>query len=193
VTTIVSRRIALANPYRRLTPNIVTTIGLCLGILCGVSLALGSTALALLTGFSSVFCDLLDGTIARKFGMETTFGLVFDSIADRGSELAMVAGALHAGIIHPLGVMAIIGSTALLLSRTISYLNRQDTNNVLFGRAERIIFISLGLAAPSVFMSTSCFVISGGLGLVSSCQIGRLLWRKHFHENSEVANKEATR
>lgn len=134
--------------------------------------------LALLLLFVSAFCDALDGALARTFDRATTFGLTFDSVADRCAELAVVVGALLSGIILPIGVAAIIGSTALLLMRTVSYRYGLDTNYVLFGRVERITFIFIGLIAPSTSISTFCFVMAGVFGLVSSCQIGVFLWRQ---------------
>ena len=64
---------------------------------------------------------MLDGTIARKFHLETSFGRVFDSVSDRTCELAVVLGALAGGIIEPIGVIAIVGSTLLFSLRTLSH------------------------------------------------------------------------
>jgi hypothetical protein len=62
--------------------------------------------------------------------------------------------------------------------RTVSYRYGLDTNYALFGRVERLTFIVIGLIAPSTSMSTFCFVMAGVFGLVSSCQIGVVLWRQ---------------
>lgn len=67
---------------------------------------------------------------------------MFDSVADRCSELAVVLGAILGGIIYPIGILAIIGSTALLSMRVVSHLQGLDSSYVLFGRAERIVCIS---------------------------------------------------
>ena len=160
------------------TPNRVTALGLCFGIASGVAIAYRELPPALLLLFVSVFCDVLDGALARTFDRATAFGLAFDSVADRCAELAVVVGALLSGIILPIGVVAIIGSIALLLMRTVSYRYGLDTNYVLFGRVERITFIVIGLIAPSTSVSTFCFVMAGVFGLVSSCQIGVVLWRQ---------------
>jgi len=161
-----------------ITPNIVTALGLCFGVISGIAVAYRELLPALALLFVSVFCDVLDGALARIFNRVTAFGLAFDSVADRCAELSVVAGALLSGIILPIGVIAIIGSSALLLMRTISYLFELDTNYVLFGRAERITFLVIGLIAPSTSISTLCFVIVGLFGLVSSCQIGIFLWHQ---------------
>ena len=125
------------------TPNVVTGLGLLLGIISGATLAHRAVPFAFLLLFVSVFCDVLDGTIARTFRLKTAFGLTFDSVADRCTELSVVVGALFSGIIYPIGTVTIIGSIMLLFMRTLSYLKGLDTNYVLFGRAERIVFIFL--------------------------------------------------
>lgn len=162
----------------RVTPNSVTTLGLCFGIVSGVAIAYRELLFALLLLCASVFCDVLDGALARTFDRVTAFGLAFDSVADRCAEGAVVAGALLSRIILPIGVVAIIGSIALLVMRTVSYRYGLDTNYALFGRVERLTFIVIGLIAPSTSMSTFCFVMAGVFGLVSSCQIGVVLWRQ---------------
>ena len=122
-------------------------------------------------GFLSVFCDVFDGTIARKFHLETPSGRVFDSVSDRTCELAVVLGALAGGIIEPLGVVEIVGSTLLFLLRAFSQTRGLNTDFVMFGRTERLVFIFLGLTLPFATVSTACFVVAGGFGLVSSFQI----------------------
>jgi phosphatidylglycerophosphate synthase len=153
------------------TPNMMTTLGLTLGVATGMLFALHAASFAFALGFLSVFCDVLDGTLARKFHMETKFGLVFDSTADRLSEFAVVVGALIGGIIEPLGVFAIVGSASLLLLRATSHRRGLKTDYVLFGRFERLVFILVGLLVPIVLVSTICFVVAGGFGLISAFQI----------------------
>ena len=114
---------------------------------------------------------MLDGTIARKFHLETSFGRVFDSVSDRTCELAAVLGALAGGIIEPIGVIAIVGSTLLFSLRTLSHTRGLKTDYVLFGRVERLAFILLGLISTVTSISTACFVVAGGFGLASSVQI----------------------
>lgn len=174
---IVLFRIAKIAHIYGITPNMVTALGLCFGISSGLSFMYKATSLALALGFLSAFCDVLDGTIARKFHLETTFGRIFDSVADRASEIAVVLGALAGGIIETVGVLAIIGSTSLLMFRSMSYVRGINTDYVLFGRVERLFLILCGLVVPAVTVSTICFVVAGGFGLVSSVQIAISLVR----------------
>lgn len=159
------------------TPNMITGIGLALGVASGFLFALRSLPLALVLGFLSVFCDVLDGTLARKFCLETTTGLVFDSVADRVAEAAVVAGAIASGIIEPLGVFAVVGSALLLIMRAVSFREGVKTDYAVFGRFERLLFMLIGLVVPVVEVSTICFVAAGGFGLVSAIQIAGSLLR----------------
>lgn len=160
------------------TPNMVTALGLCFGVASGVMFAYRLSVFAFVFVFLSVFCNVLDGTIARKFNLETVFGRVFDSVADRAAEAAMVLGALAGGVIEPIGLLAIAGSVSLLLLRALSYTRGLDTDYVLFGRVERVALILCGLIAPLVMVSTLCFIAAGALGLASSNQIIITLLKK---------------
>jgi len=153
------------------TPNAMTFLGLCFGVAAGAMFAFRQMQLGFALGLVSVFCDMLDGAIARNFHLETLRGKVLDAACDRVSELVVVLGALAGGIIAPLGTIAIIGSATLLVFRVISYSKGANTDYALFGRTERLIFIMLGLLSPSVAASTICFITAGVFGIVSSLQI----------------------
>jgi phosphatidylglycerophosphate synthase len=167
------------------TPNMLTALGLTFGVACGTLFGLRLVPFAFALGFLSVFCDVVDGTIARKFYLESKVGLMFDSAADRVSEFAVVLGALAGGIIQPLGFVAIIGSTSLLGFRVASYSQDLKTDYVSFGRFERLIFIFVGLLVPVVWVSTLCFVVAGVFGLISSAQIAVFLHRKATSQNNK--------
>jgi hypothetical protein len=74
-------------------------------------------------------------------------------------------------------VVAVVGSTMLFGFRTLSYVRGLKTDYVLFGRVERLVFILMGLVVPIASVSTLCFVVAGGFGVVSSCQIAVALLR----------------
>ncbi len=171
-------RIALAAHRFGFTADAMTAVGLAFGAASGFMFGLGASLLGFMFGFLSVFCDVLDGTLARKFHQESKFGLLFDSVADRIAEFAVVFGALAAGIIQPIGVLSIVGSISLLVLRYASYHEGRKTDYVMFGRFERLIFILAGLLMPVAWVSTTCFVVAGGFGLVSASQIAFSLKRK---------------
>jgi len=163
--------LAVAARNYGLTPNMMTAFGLASGVASGALFAVRALPFAFALGFLSVFCDILDGTLARKFHLESRFGLILDSVSDRITEAAVVVGALMAGIIHPFGLIAIAGSVCLLAFRYVSDRSGLKTDYVQFGRTERLIFILAGLLIPLALLSSLCFAVAGGFGIVSSCQI----------------------
>jgi phosphatidylglycerophosphate synthase len=179
-------QIASASRNHGMTPNIVTSFGLCFGVTAGLLFMHRQIPFAFVLGFLSVFCDGLDGTIARKFNLETAAGRVFDSVSDRACELAVVLGAMAGGIIEPLGVLAIVGSTMLFSLRILSHSRGRKTDYVLFGRTERLAFIFIGLVLPLSMASTFCFVVAGAFGIVSSLQIIIELSRRSFAKQSSL-------
>ena len=85
----------------------------------GALFAIRALPFAFGLGFLSVFCDIIDGTLALKVHLESRFGVIFDSFSDRIKEAAVVVGALMAGIIRPFGLIAIAGSVCLLAFRYV--------------------------------------------------------------------------
>ncbi len=183
-------RVASAAHDVGFSPNTVTALGLCFGVSAGFMLAFHEMPLALTLGFLSVFCDVLDGTIARKFRLETTFGRVFDSASDRVCEVAVVLGAFAGGIVEPLGLAAIAGSMMLFVLRALSHIRGLKTDYVMFGRPERLVFLLLGLLMPFAQFSTACFVVAGGFGFVSSLQIIVVLWRQNIKAKQAERSQE---
>src|SRR5438034_6708190 len=73
-------------------PNLITTVGTLVVIASATAFGLGwvhSGGLLLLV--SGVF-DLLDGRVARRADMTTTFGAFYDSTLDRVGEAALFGG-----------------------------------------------------------------------------------------------------
>jgi phosphatidylglycerophosphate synthase len=170
-------RLAAAARNCGFTPNMLTAFGLASGVASGVLFAVRAYPFAFVLGFLSVFGDVLDGTLARRFHMESRFGLVLDSVSDRVAEAAVVTGALLAGIIQPVGLLAIAGSVCLFALRYASHRKGLKTDYVLFGRTERLVFILGGLLVPLALVSSLFFAVAGAFGIVSSCQIAVHLWR----------------
>jgi len=65
-----------------ITPNMVTTVSLVLGLLAAYSLHQQHYELAAVLSFLAYFLDCLDGHMARKYKQFTNFGDWYDHIAD---------------------------------------------------------------------------------------------------------------
>ena len=68
-----------------LTPNHLTTLSLLAGLACAAALTVGSYAANLLGGVCLVICYILDncdGEVARRKGLASPWGALFDSASD---------------------------------------------------------------------------------------------------------------
>ena len=130
------------------TPNMISAAGFA-GNVVAASFAAGGhlrVAGALMLIFSAL--DLLDGALARKTGTVTRFGAIFDSVLDRLSEAAVLAGLLfhytQAGG-HTQEVVlcyaAIIGSVMVSYVRARAEGIGLQLREGLFTRAERVILL----------------------------------------------------
>ena len=130
------------------TPNMISLAGFGGNVAAG-ALAAGGHFLwagALMLIFSAL--DLLDGALARKTGTVTRFGAVFDSVLDRMSEAAVLAGVLYhyteAGG-HTQEIVlcyaAIVGSIMVSYVRARAEGEGLTLREGLFTRAERVILL----------------------------------------------------
>ena len=79
----------------RVTPNVVTTLGLISAV--SIYFTLYTSQLIALVIFSLI-CDGVDGSLAIYRGRESKFGELYDSIADRISEAFWLMGATFVGV-----------------------------------------------------------------------------------------------
>lgn len=155
-----------------LTPNMVSALGVILGIISGISYQQAGTwliglmnfnyrfmmLLAVLTLLASGFCDALDGAIARLHGETSIFGGFMDSLLDRYVEAAIYCGIILGGLADTFwGLIALIGS--LLTSYTRA---RSEASGVLMEtigiieRPERLLIIAgasiINLIVPEILV-----------------------------------------
>jgi CDP-diacylglycerol--glycerol-3-phosphate 3-phosphatidyltransferase len=64
------------------SPNMITFIGLIIGLISAYFIYKNNILLALTFLWISYFLDALDGTVARKYNMQTELGGYFDHIRD---------------------------------------------------------------------------------------------------------------
>ncbi len=134
------------------TPNAISVTGFAGNIVAG-ALAAGGQFLAagiVMLVFSAL--DLLDGALARKTGSVTRFGAVFDSVLDRLSEAAVLAGVLyhyeqiggHAEEVA-LCFAAVVGSLMVSYVRARAEGVGLELREGLFTRAERVLLLAVAL------------------------------------------------
>ena len=73
----------------RLTPDIMTTIGLVINLVAAVIIGFGHLVAGALIFLLAGLFDLLDGALARYMEKTSSFGALFDSTVDRVTEGAL--------------------------------------------------------------------------------------------------------
>jgi archaetidylinositol phosphate synthase len=141
-------------------PNMLTLIGLLVGIGVAVLFARGEELLAGVFLLVAGFFDIIDGAVARVLKRETAFGGVLDSAVDRYVDFFIFAGIVYAFIdafesgaiaepgIMPgwaWGILAIVGS--FMVSYTRARAEAAGSGKLDVGiaeRAERLLILAIG-------------------------------------------------
>lgn len=136
-----------------LTPNAATTIGFLVTAGAGVAYFFGVLQLGGLLVLLGGFFDIVDGYIARRRGLSTTFGSFYDSTLDRVSEVVVLMGvmSLYVGDDPTLGEwwMVYVVAAAIAGSLLVSYTRARaeglgiDCRVGLMQRAERILLLGM--------------------------------------------------
>jgi CDP-diacylglycerol--glycerol-3-phosphate 3-phosphatidyltransferase len=143
--------VALAIAKTGVTPNMLTGLGFLGNLGAAVLVARGEFLIGGLVMLAASALDLLDGALARATGRATPFGAVFDSVLDRLSEAAVLAGlvfyyaALDARQEVGLAFAAAVGSIMVSYVRARAESQGLDLKEGLFTRPERVILLALGL------------------------------------------------
>ncbi|MEM2111650.1 MAG: CDP-alcohol phosphatidyltransferase family protein [Candidatus Bathyarchaeia archaeon] len=154
-----------------LTPNMLSTLGVILGVASGVVYWAAGIFfsipdfylyriylfLAIIFLSASGLCDALDGTLARLYGKTSILGGFLDSLLDRYVEASVYCGLILGGLSDSFwGLLALIGS--LLTSYTRARSEAADVPMETVGvieRAERLIIIGIATILSLVWPETS--------------------------------------
>jgi phosphatidylinositol phosphate synthase len=141
----------------RVRPNTITVVSAIIVIGAGAAFGLDQPRLGALWLLLSGLLDILDGQVARRGGMVSTFGAFFDSTLDRIGEAALFAGiAIYFQIASAQAVPVVgvfLAIAALTGSFLVSYTRARaeglgvDCRVGLAQRPERV----LGVGAPTLF------------------------------------------
>lgn len=139
-----------------ITPNHLTALGFLGNVGAGALAARGELLGAGLLMLAASALDLLDGALARATGRATRFGAVFDSVLDRLSEAAVLAGLAFLFTNRGDRVEVALCFAALTGSILVSYVRARaqaeglDLREGLFTRAERVLLLGGGLIIEGV-------------------------------------------
>jgi len=143
----------------KITPNIITTIGLLINIVAVIVFIIGGERGTKgdlsyigwgcgLILFAGLF-DMIDGRLARVGNMSSRFGALYDSVLDRYSELLMFFGICYYLVAHHYFLSSIFAFIALIGSMMVSYVRaraeglRIECKGGFMQRPERILTIGI--------------------------------------------------
>ncbi len=145
-------------------PNVLTLIGVCINVFCGLLFGFGHFFWAgLVMIFANLF-DMLDGSVARRTGNVTKFGAFFDSSLDRLSDMVAFIGIMffYATNTPQRSMLNVfLAGVGLMFSVMVSYTSARSEslipkNDVGFlRRPERIVLVIIG--ALSTFPNSTNF------------------------------------
>jgi CDP-diacylglycerol--glycerol-3-phosphate 3-phosphatidyltransferase len=143
----------LGDRLRRLgvTADALTIFGLLCSIATAILIGSGHLIWAVVGVIVSGVADLLDGAIARGSGQASPRGAFFDSVTDRASD-ALLFGGVAWYLADQSPYYAILAFAVAACSMMISYERARaealgiDARGGLMERAERFVFLSIGLA-----------------------------------------------
>ena len=146
-------------------PNILTTIGVCINVGCGVLFGFGEFFWAGIVLIVANLFDMLDGNVARMTGNVTKFGGFLDSSLDRLSDMVSFLGIMifYAGNAPQHSLLNVfLAGTGWIGSVMVSYTTARSEGlgvkaNVGFlQRPERIVLLIIG-ALSTHWESTNFF------------------------------------
>jgi CDP-diacylglycerol--glycerol-3-phosphate 3-phosphatidyltransferase len=168
----------------RVRPNVITSASVIVLVGSGVAFGLDQARLGAAWLLLSGLLDMLDGLVARRGGMVSTFGALFDSTLDRVGEAALFGGIAVFFVIAPNQVMRVLGVVfaiaALAGSFLVSYVRARaeglgiECRVGIVQRPERI----LGVGVPTLLFGTGphgvlLLVIMGVLAVLSWISMGQ--------------------
>ncbi|MGQ0847757.1 MAG: CDP-alcohol phosphatidyltransferase family protein [Actinomycetota bacterium] len=136
------------------TPQFMTLLGLLVTITGAVMIGAGILMGGAIVALVGSALDGLDGSVARAAGTESARGALLDAAADRIGEISVFAGLAAAFASQSrlllLIVFALGGSMLVPYLRAKAEASGLDGRGGMMGRAERVLFFTLGLMLGQV-------------------------------------------
>lgn len=172
------QRLAIWLQKHNFSANVITFCGLLFGLSGALTLAKHHPFWGLILIISSIFTDLLDGTVARIGNQETVGGKMFDAISDRLVESSLVAALIYLGQLPWWGWLLPLGSVLLLINRYLAFCLSINTSFVFIARFERMAAIIAIIAIPRPWLTHSLYFLAIGGTFISNLMIVRTILNK---------------
>ena len=134
----------------RITPNMLTILGMAVNAWAAVLFGMGRFRLAAAVLFLAGFLDMADGQVARRVGRVTAFGAFFDSTLDRYSDLALYMGLVVYYAVIGRSFYLVLAGLAMASSFMVSYSRARAESLIpsckvgFMERPERLVLLILG-------------------------------------------------
>ena len=147
-------------------PNILTTIGVCINIGCGVLFGFGYFFWAGIVLIIANLFDMLDGNVARLTGNVTKFGSFLDSSLDRLSDMVVFLGIIvfyagnspqHSLLNVTLAGIGLMGSVMVSYTTARSEALGVGAHVGFLQRPERVVLLIIGALSTWDWNSSSYF------------------------------------
>jgi CDP-diacylglycerol--glycerol-3-phosphate 3-phosphatidyltransferase len=165
-----------------LSPDHMTAAGVLLSLPAAWAIATGRLVLGLVLLISSALPDLFDGSLAKARGQASRRGAFFDSVGDRVSDSAVLAGMAWYAQSRFGGHAALVPLAALAASQLVSYVRAKaealgiEAKGGVMERGERIVALCFALKFPAEMLPLLWVVFS--LSVVTAGQRFVKVWRQ---------------
>ena len=175
----VTRPVGRGLARSRLSPNVLTTLGLLLTAVAAWLVATGELVLGGWLLVAGGLMDTFDGAVARASGRSTPFGSFYDSVTDRVSD-AVILGAI-AWLVHDHPRLFVLTIVALASASVTSYVRAKaeaidlDCSVGIMERAERAILLMVGLIFHRWLFEPVLWILAAG-GTITVIQRVHHVW-----------------
>jgi CDP-diacylglycerol---glycerol-3-phosphate 3-phosphatidyltransferase len=134
----------------RISPNVLTFVGMMVNITAAVLLGFGIFRTAGFVMLAANIFDFIDGKVARERNRETAFGGFWDSVMDRFSDITLFIGLIHLYANKGRTDYVIITALAMMFSVMTSYTRARAESIIdkckvgFMERPERIVLFMIG-------------------------------------------------
>jgi CDP-diacylglycerol--glycerol-3-phosphate 3-phosphatidyltransferase len=154
------------------TANSLTVIGLAGSVGAGFLIASGYARVGGLLSLLSGLPDMLDGAVAKATGRSSRRGAFLDSVVDRLSDAAVLAGIIWLGIAGNQPRVAVLAAMVMALSLIVSYVKARaeslgyECNVGIAERPERVVVLGVALLVGHVLAGLWVLVIAAAITVV---------------------------
>jgi CDP-diacylglycerol---glycerol-3-phosphate 3-phosphatidyltransferase len=154
------------------TANSLTVIGLAGSVGAGILIASGYARVGGLLSLLSGLPDMLDGAVAKATGRSSRRGAFLDSVVDRLSDAAVLAGIVWLGISRNEPRVAVLAAMVMALSLIVSYVKARaeslgyECNVGIAERPERVVVLGVALLVGHVLAGLWVRVIAAAITVV---------------------------